>query len=226
MKCKIIDCTQGSAMWHEARLGRATASQAANILTPTGKLSTSATGLIRRLAREQVCADPNEREPNAAMEWGNMQEPFARDEFRKLTKNRVIEVGFCQSLIHPALGCSPDGLIHGDNSAEWCIDGLKLAQDADGPIVAGLEIKCPSVDTHVDYLLDGELPAKYRPQVHFSMAITGIQTWYFMSFFPGLKPLILPVPWDDYTDKIRDTALAFASEYEQEMPKILNAIRL
>lgn len=56
-------------------------------------------------------------------------------------------------------------------------------------------------------------------------AITGIQTWYFMSYFPGLKPLILPVHWDEYTDKIKDAALAFAAEYEQEMPKILNAIR-
>jgi hypothetical protein len=74
-------------------------------------------------------------------------------------------------------------------------------------------------------LLDGELPAKYRPQVHFSMAITGIQTWFFMSYFPGLRPLILPVHWDDYTDKIKLAALSFASEYEQEMPKILEAIR-
>jgi len=93
-------------------------------------------------------------------------------------------------------------------------------------VIYGLEIKCPLVDTHVDYLLDGELPAKYRPQVHFSMAITGICTWYFMSFFPDLKPLILPVQWDEYTDKIKTAALAFAAEYEIEMPKILKAITL
>jgi exodeoxyribonuclease (lambda-induced) len=92
-------------------------------------------------------------------------------------------------------------------------------------VIHGLEIKCPSVDTHVNYLLDGELPAKYRPQVHYSMAITGIRTWYFMSFYPNLNPLILPVHWDEYTDKIKDAALAFAAEYEQEMPRILNAIR-
>jgi len=208
MKCKIIDCTQGSAMWHEARLGRATASQAANILTPTGKLSTSATGLIRRLAREQVCADPNEREPNAAMEWGNMQEPFARDEFRKLTKNRVIEVGFCQSLIHPALGCSPDGLI----------------QDADGPIVAGLEIKCPQIDTHVEYLIDDVLPKKYAPQVHWSMAVTGLDVWYFMSYFPNLRSLIVKVERDDYTDKIESAALEFAERYQSEVESIIERI--
>jgi len=208
MKCKIINCTQGSAMWHEARLGRATASQAANILTPTGKLSTSATGLIRRLAREQVCADPNEREPNAAMEWGNMQEPFARDEFRKLTKNRVIEVGFCQSLIHPALGCSPDGLI----------------QDADGPIVAGLEIKCPQIDTHVEYLIDDVLPKKYAPQVHWSMAVTGLDVWYFMSYFPNLRSLIVKVERDEYTDKIESAALEFAERYQSEVESIIERI--
>jgi predicted phage-related endonuclease len=208
MKCKIIDCTQGSAMWHEARLGRATASQAANILTPTGKLSTSATGLIRRLAREQVCADPNEREPNAAMEWGNMQEPFARDEFRKLSRLRVIEVGFCQSLVHPALGCSPDGLI----------------QDADGPIVAGLEIKCPQIDTHVEYLIDDVLPKKYAPQVHWSMAVTGLDVWYFMSYFPNLRSLIVKVERDDYTEKIESAALEFAERYQSEVESIIERI--
>jgi hypothetical protein len=208
MKCKIINCTQGSAMWHEARLGRATASQAANILTPTGKLSTSATGLIRRLAREQVCADPNEREPNAAMEWGNMQEPFARDEFRKLSRLRVIEVGFCQSLIHPALGCSPDGLI----------------QDTDGPIVAGLEIKCPQIDTHVEYLIDDVLPKKYAPQVHWSMAVTGLNVWYFMSYFPNLRSLIVKVERDDYTEKIESAALEFAERYQSEVESIIERI--
>ena len=208
MKSKIIDCTQGSAMWHEARLGRATASQAANILTPTGKLSTSATGLIRRLAREQVCADPNEREPNAAMEWGNMQEPFARDEFRKLSRLRVIEVGFCQSLVHPALGCSPDGLI----------------QDADGPIVAGLEIKCPQIDTHVEYLIDDVLPKKYAPQVHWSMAVTGLDVWYFMSYFPNLRSLIVKVERDEYTDKIESAALEFAERYQSEVESIIERI--
>ena len=221
MKCKIIDCTQGSAMWHEARLGRATASQAANILTPTGKLSTSATGLIRRLAREQVCADPNEREPNAAMEWGNMQEPFARDEFRKLTKNHVIEVGFCQSLVHPALGCSPDGLIHAGNSAEWLIYGK---WDTDGPIVAGLEIKCPQIDTHVEYLIDGVLPKKYAPQVHWSMAITGLDAWYFMSYFPNLRSLIVKVERDEYTEKIESAALEFAERYQAEVESIIERI--
>jgi hypothetical protein len=163
---------------------------------------------MRKLARECLIDDPHVFAGNAATQWGHDHEPIARDEFTEITGYAVDTVGILQSMLHPCLACSPDGLFMIDD------------------VIHGLEIKCPSVDTHVDYLLDGVLPAKYRPQVHFSMAITGIKTWFFMSYFPGLRPLIMPVPWDDYTDKIRDTALAFAAEYEEEMPKILEAIRL
>ena len=50
------------------------------------------------------------------------------------------------------------------------------------------EIKCPTPKTHVLWL-DGILPTEYRQQVHGSMAITGLNTWHFWSFYPGLQPL-------------------------------------
>ena len=203
----IVNLEQGTDEWLNARKGKLTASQAAGIITPTGKLAAASKGLMRKLARECLLDDPQAFAGNAATQWGHDHEPIARDEFTEITGHAVDTVGLLQSLLHPCLACSPDGLLMIDE------------------VIHGLEIKCPGVDTHVDYLLDGELPAKYRPQVHFSMAITGIQTWFFMSYFPGLRPLILPVHWDDYTDKIKLAALAFAAEYEQEMPKILEAIR-
>jgi len=207
MNYHIVNIEQGTPEWLNARKGKLTASQAASIITPTGKLASASKGLMRKLARECIIDDPLEFQGNADTQWGHAHEPIARDVFTEITGYAVDRVGALQSTLHPCLGCSPDGMM--------MIDG----------VIHGLEIKCPSVDTHVDYLLDGELPAKYRPQVHFSMAITGIRTWYFMSYFPELKPLIIPVHWDDYTDKIKDAALAFAAEYEQEMPRILNAIR-
>lgn len=207
MNYHIINLEQGTPEWLNARKGKLTASQAANIITPTGKLAAASKGLMRKLARECIIDDPLEFQGNAATQWGHAHEPIARDAFSEITGHAVDTVGMLQSTLHPCLACSPDGMM--------MIDG----------VIHGLEIKCPSVDTHVDYLLDGELPAKYRPQVHFSMAITGIQTWYFMSYFPGLKQLIIPIHWDEYTDKIKAAALAFAAEYEQEMPRILNAIR-
>ncbi len=203
----IVNLEQGTEEWLNARKGKLTASQAAGIITPTGKLAAASKGLMRKLARECLLDDPHAFAGNAATQWGHDHEPIARDEFTEITGHAVDTVGMLQSSLHPCLACSPDGLMMIDE------------------VIHGLEIKCPSVDTHVDYLLDGELPSKYRPQVHFSMAITGIQTWYFMSYFPGLRPLIVPVHWDDYTDKIKLAALTFASEYEQEMPKILEAIR-
>jgi putative phage-type endonuclease len=207
MNYHIVNIEQGTPEWLNARKGKLTASQAKDIITPTGKLAAASKGLMRKLARECIIDDPLEFQGNAATQWGHAHEPIARDVFSELTGHAVDTVGMLQSSLHPCLACSPDGMM--------MIDG----------VIHGLEIKCPSVDTHVDYLLDGELPAKYRPQVHFSMAITGIRTWYFMSYFPGLKPLIVPVAWGDYTDKIKAAALAFAAEYEQEMPRILNAIR-
>jgi putative phage-type endonuclease len=208
MTYTINNCDQGTDEWLAARKGKLTASRADEIITPTGKLSAGARKLMIKLTRECIIDDPNKEKTTPAMQWGHDYEPIARAMFEKETGYAVETVGMLQSSLSPCLACSPDGLF------------------MVGDVIHGLEIKCPGVDTHCEYVIDGQLPARYRPQVHFSMAITGIRTWYFMSFFPGLQPLILPVEWDEYTDKMRDAALAFAKEYEVEMPKILEAISL
>jgi len=210
MTYTINNCDQGTDEWLAARKGKLTASRADEIITPTGKLSAGARKLMIKLTRQCIIDDPQEFAGNAATQWGHAHEPTARDEFTNLTGYAVETVGMLQSSLSPCLACSPDGLF------------------MVGDVIHGLEIKCPSVDTHCEYVIDGQLPAKYRPQVHFSMAITGIRTWYFMSYFPadGIKQLIVPVEWDEYTDKMQAAAMAFAKEYEAEMPKILEAISL
>jgi putative phage-type endonuclease len=208
MTYNIVNIDQGTDEWLAARKGKLTASRADEIITPTGKLSAGARKLMIKLTRECIIDDPNKEKTTPAMQWGHDYEPIARAMFEKETGYAVETVGMLQSTLSPCLACSPDGLF------------------MVGDVIHGLEIKCPGVDTHCEYRVGKELPAKYRPQVHFSMAITGIRTWYFMSFFPGLKPLIVPVEWDEYTDKMRDAAMAFAKEYEVEMPKILEAISL
>jgi len=207
MNYHIVNIEQGTPEWLNARKGKLTASRADEIITPTGKLSAGTRKLILELARQCILDDPLEFTGNEATKWGHDHEPIARAMFETETGYAVETVGMLQSLLSPCLACSPDGLF------------------MIGDVIHGLEIKCPRVDTHFQYYDAKELPAKYRPQVHYSMAITGIRTWYFMSFYPNLNPLILPVHWDEYTDKIKAAALAFAAEYEQEMPKILNAIR-
>jgi len=207
MKYKIIECNQGSDEWKLARKGKVTASMASKIITPTGKLSASADSAIRKLARECVMDDPHEFFGNAHTEWGHTHEPIARNAFRDATGLDVIEAGFCESIAHPVLGCSPDGLIR-----------------RDGEIVAGLEIKCPCVDKHVEYLLSGELPKEYAPQVHWSLAVTGLPAWYFISYFPSLNPLIIRVERSDYTEKLAQAAIEFAERYAKEAPEIWGKI--
>ena len=209
MNCQILDLDQGTEEWLNARKGRATASNAKLIVTPTGKLSASADGYLRQLAREHICDDPLAFAGNKATEWGHEHESAARELFREKTGMTVREVGFCQSLTHPSLGCSPDGLI----------------MSLDGCIIAGIEIKCPQVDTHVEYLMEGVLPKSYAPQVHWSLAITGLPAWYFMSYFPGLNPLLIQIERDEYTDKIHAAAIEFAEKYAIEAPKIWENIR-
>jgi hypothetical protein len=60
-------------------------------------------------------------------------------------------------------GASPDGLV-GE-------DGL-------------IEIKCPRLDTHLQYLADDEIPEEYLPQMLWQLACTERQWIDFVSYHP------------------------------------------
>jgi putative phage-type endonuclease len=194
---------QGSEEWLKIRKGRATASEASKILTPTGKPSAQSITYMRKLARETFMDDPQEWTGNKFTDWGNEQEPHARAAFAARTGWEVAEVGFCQRADGAPIGCSPDGLV---------VAGDKYT--------AGLEIKCPQVDTHVNYVMEGVLPDAYKLQLHWSMAVTGLKTWHFMSYFPELEPLLLTVQWDDFTDKVRAAQDDFVRSYAAELTAV------
>lgn len=200
---------QGSEKWMEARKGRATASEFKSIITPAkAALSKSRIPYMRKLARECVCSDPLEFIGNKYTDWGHTHEPIARDAFTESTGIEVHEVGFVQRVDGAPLGCSPDGLIK-DGNDNW---------------IAGLEIKCPQPDKHVDHVLEGVLPDDYKVQVHGSMAVTGLSSWWFMSYFPGLNPLIIEVKRDDYTEKVSAALEQFLKEYAEERERVFSAI--
>lgn len=198
---------QGSEEWFNIRKGRITASELSNILTPTGKISKSSIGYARKLARECVCNDPLEFQGNKYTDWGNEMEPRARELFEKETGFNFKEVGFCNRADNAPVGCSPDALV-----------------EFGGDYFAGLEIKCPQVDTHVETLMNGVLPAKYKLQVHGSMAITGLDNWYFMSYFPDLNPFILFVERDEFTEKVGQAIDDFIVDYAKIREEVLAKI--
>ena len=101
----------------------------------------------------------------------------------------ISQVGLCVNDDMGA-GCSPDGLIT--------------------PVgTGGCEIKSPQAHTHIEYLRANRLPTEYFQQVQGSMAVTGMPWWYFVSFYPGIKPLVLKV--------FRDEKWISALKYEVEI---------
>jgi hypothetical protein len=133
------------------------------------------------------------------MRRGIELEPEARETFVMLTGIEVEQVGMC---MHDSglFSCSPDGLISRNR---------------------GLEIKCPNMETHIEYLLGNKTPADYYQQVHGSMLVTGCTEWFFMSYYPGLKPFIhLEKRDEDFCNKLETELIKFCSDLDKIVEEI------
>lgn len=191
---------QYSPEWWAVRKGLPTGSCAEKLLTPTGKPSTQGYAYINELIACKMGFADEPMEPTEWMVRGIELEPQARQFYELLTGETVEQVGFITNDDVTA-GCSPDGLI-----------GEK-----------GWEVKCPKASTHIGYLLGAKLPDFYKPQVHFSMAVTGLKEWVFMSYYPGLDPLIVTVQWDAYTDQMAEAINVFVGHLDTAWKRIRKA---
>ena len=201
---------QGSEEWHAMRRGRPTASQFSRIITSkTGALSKSADDYISELIAECFCPEWVDFAGNKYTDRGTELEPEARAAFEAHTGLEVHQVGFC-TREDGYVGCSPDGLIMGADS-HW---------------IQGAEFKCPAPKTHVGYVREGVLPDAYVQQVHGSMAVTGLNSWHFFSFFPGLKPFHLLVKRDDYTEKLSKALDQFMIDYGKARELVIPKLRI
>ena len=133
-------------------------------------------------------------------------EPIARQNFCDRMALNVAEVGFV-TRDDGVWGCSPDGLV--------------LCR-SDQKVLGGLELKCPDGPKHLEHLDNGKLPAEYMQQVHCSMAVTGLDHWYFMSFCEFYEPFILRIERDEFTDKVEDAMNRFQAFYQTESERLLN----
>lgn len=173
----IHDVSQRTLDWAMLHVGVPTASGLHNLLTPEfeirkGEMPKSYMHL--KLA-EAWLKRPVLELSTFSIEQGEIVETEARPFFELETNQKVAEVGFITT-DDGLFGCSPDGLIGGNG---------------------GLEIKCPSAQVHVKYLVKGELPKEYAAQVHGSMYVTGFPRWTFLSYRRNFPPLILTVKRDD-----------------------------
>lgn len=187
----VLDLEQGSRAWVEARLGIPTASEFSRVVTPGGKLSASRADYLGDLLAEWALGEPVKDFKSDWMEWGNTIEPDARNYYAFQCDAEVTTVGFVYRDETRMAGCSPDGLV-GDGA---------------------LELKCPKAGTHLRWLAVGKIPREHAIQVQGQLWVTGLPWIDFMSFYPGLPPLIVRAEPDEMLQRAFDEAIpAFVEE--------------
>ena len=201
---------QKSPEWFAARLGRVTASRVADVVAKTKSSDSASRGnYMAQLVIERLTNKQEESYSNEYMDWGNLQEPFARAAYEAATNVLVDEVGM---ITHPRIemsGASPDGLV-GD-------DGL-------------VEIKCPKTATHIETLLSKTVPGKYNIQMQWQMACTDRSWCDFVSFDPrmpdGLQMFLKRVPRDDALIKtLEDEVTKFLKEVDSKLEQLTNQLK-
>lgn len=194
---KIIEVQQGSPEWYKARCGVPSASAFDKILCIDGKPSKQRTKYLYQLVGETITGIPEETYTNGTMQRGKEMEAEARKLYEIVTGETVQEVGFCLS---KGFGASPDGLV-GEK-------GL-------------LEIKCPALATQVGYLLDNTLPNDYFQQTQGQLLVTGREWLDFVSYYPGMKPLIIRVtPDKEFQEALKTELAKFCAELKELVKKI------
>ena len=210
-----IDCVQGSEEWHQARLGKITASRVHDILPGRNGYKAARknymTQLICDILTGQVWqVDEQESYHSKEMDYGSEAEYLARLEYEKRTGEFVTEVGFVIHEKYNYMGTSPDGLV-------------LLSKK-------GIEIKCPNTAQHIGIIVqdvDSETESKIKPcyytQIQFNMMCTGFRKWDFVSFdnrrlSKGLQLFIKPIIIDmEYCQMIEKEVQKFWNELNNKL---------
>ena len=140
--------------WHEARLGRITASRIYDVIAKTAKGAYTAKrdDYMYQLAAERMTGLPTRIYANEAMQWGTAVEPEAIEFYSEYYGYKVESAPF---IIHRNMafaGASPDGIVNN----EWLV-----------------EIKCTQTNTFLKIRASNAAPENYVAQCQMQMAVTG-----------------------------------------------------
>lgn len=194
------DVIQGTEAWFAARCGIPSASNFDKIVTTTGAPSKQAQKYLYQLAGERISGKTEATYQNASMTRGIEMEAEARSLYEMLNDVKIEEVGVCYPDGKKLCAASPDGLVKKD--------GL-------------IEIKCPLSYIHVSYLVNGGLYEDYFQQVQGQLFVTGRKWTDLISYFPGIKPLIIRVNRDEaFIKKLAVELEVFCSNLDEVTKKI------
>lgn len=196
---RIFEMEQRSVEWYKVRCGVPTASEFDKIITTKGAISTQRKKYLYQLAGERLGGVVDETYQSFAMQQGVLKEGEARNLYNIASGDEVKQVGFCLS-DDGKYGCSPDGLVGKDGA---------------------YEVKCPLIHTHIGYLIENDVPTDYYTQVQGQLLVTGRKWTDFMSYFPGLKPLIVREEPDEVFHKLLKKAL---EEFTNELDDLVKRL--
>lgn len=196
----LVDIPQRSQEWLAAICGNVGASSISNIITTKGEPSKSRDDYMYTLAAERITGRSEVGFTTQAMLNGIERESEARILFEMAHDVEVKQVGLIYKDDRKLCHCSPDGLI-GDKE--------------------GFEVKNPMSKNHCKYLLANKLPTEYICQIQFSLYVSERESWWFMSHYPGLKPLILKVERDEvWIGKCERELNAFNEELDEMVRRL------
>ena len=171
---EIINCTQGSPEWAQARLGIPTASEFASILTKGrgGAESRTRQTYLYKLAGERLTGEVMDSFTSTHMERGKLMEEEARSAYSFVTGLDCETIGF---LRHGRAGASPDALIGQD--------GL-------------LEIKTKLPHLLIEALLKGEFPPEHKAQCQGQLWIAE-RDWIDLAIYWPSLPIVITRAYRD-----------------------------
>ncbi len=206
VKQHIIE--QGHIDWFKLRVGKVTASELGNLLTPTFELrkgETPKTYVYSKVA-EAYQGRPLISTGSWQTEQGNIREDEAIPWLALEKDWKILPGGFIET-DDGRSGCSPDGLVQGQDF--------------------GVEVKCPEAVNHVRYLTEGVLPKEYVTQVYGSMFVTGFKRWMFVSYRRGFPALVLEIHQNEKAmSMIRAAINQFHADFDRSMERISNITKL
>ena len=199
----VAGIAQGTEEWLALRCGCITSSKVSDMMAKGNGLTRQK--YLNQLAIERITGKPMSHGfKSKSMQKGNDDEPLARQEYWITSELDVETVTF---VFHPTIanaGASPDALVGFDG---------------------GLEIKCPDLNTHIEYLVNKKIPTNYVWQIQWLLACTGRDWFDWMSYAkelpPDLRKLIIRVVRDDKKiQQLESEAERLNNDVEQLIKKL------
>jgi len=197
------DVEQGSIQWFELRRGILTASEMKLIITPTLKVADNdkvRTHLYELLA-QRITGYVEPHFQSYDMERGNFDEEHARAKYSE-TYAKVEEIGFItNNKLGFRIGCSPDGLV-GD----------------EGQIEAKSRLQKLQMQTLIECVAVGEIPAAFLIQVQCSLFVTERKWLDFLSYSGGMMMAsVRCYPMPEIHEALGNAAINFEARLAEKL---------